>query len=270
MALTACQRAICRRLADRRVARGDRYVARGVALSVALETQRLSRDLDVFHDTVEAVAASWDDDRQVLLAAGYSVTALRERPGFVQATVSQGADSLLIEWVHDSAYRFFPLVQHDELGLTLHPFDLATNKVLALIGRAEVRDWIDMIACDHRLQGLGYLAWAACGKDPGFSPRGLLDHAARTSRYSVAEVEALDFDGPPPDASALSREWQTALGTAAEVIERLPPAHAGEAVLTQAGDLYLGSAQELAEALAQGRVQFHAGRIGGALPRVNG
>jgi hypothetical protein len=28
-------------------------------------------------------------------------------------------------------------VRHDELGLTLHPFDLATNKLLALVGRGE-------------------------------------------------------------------------------------------------------------------------------------
>lgn len=64
----------------------------------------------------------------------------------MQATVARGPDRLLAEWVHDSAYRFFPLVEDDELGLTLHPFDLATNKVLALIGRLEVRDWIDVIA----------------------------------------------------------------------------------------------------------------------------
>ena len=270
MALTAFQREICRRLADRRVARGDRYVAGGVALSVALESHRLSRDLDVFHDTIEAVAASWDDDRQVLSAAGYSVVPLRERPGFVQATVSRGPEALLIEWVHDSAFRFFPLVQHDELGLTLHPFDLATNKVLALIGRAEVRDWLDVIECDERLQGLGYLAWAACGKDPGFSPRGLLDHASRTSPYSASEVEALAFDGPPPDAAVLSQRWRTALGTAQEMVELLPPDHAGEAVLTLSGELYRGSPRELVEALDQRRMQFHAGRIGGALPRIVG
>jgi hypothetical protein len=250
------------------VARGDRYVAGGVALSVALNTQRLSRDLDLFHDTVEAVAASWDDDRQLLTAAGYSVMAVRERPGFVQATVSRGSDSLLIEWIHDSAYRFFPLVQHDELGLTLHPFDLATNKVLALIGRTEVRDWIDVIECDQRLQGLGFLAWAACGKDPGFSPQGVLDHAARASRYSAAEIDALDFDGPPPDASVLSRVWRTALGVATEVVHQLPVARVGTAVLTPGGTLFAGGPQELADALASDRVQFHPGRIGGALPRI--
>jgi len=59
----------------------------------------------------------------------------------------------------------FPVrMLHEELGLTLHPFDLATNKVLALVGRVEVRDWVDVITCSEQLQPLGFLAWAACGK----------------------------------------------------------------------------------------------------------
>jgi hypothetical protein len=37
----------------------------------------------------------------------------------------------------------------------------------------------------------GYLAWAACGKDPGYSPVSLLEQAARSTRYSAAEVAAL-------------------------------------------------------------------------------
>jgi hypothetical protein len=56
------------------------------------------------------------------------------------------------------------------------------EKVLALVGRLEVRGWIDVIECDQRLQPLGYLAWAACGKDPGFSPAAILEHASRTAR----------------------------------------------------------------------------------------
>jgi hypothetical protein len=43
-----------------------------------------------------------------------------------------------------------------------------TNKLLALVGRVEVRDWIDIIESSERIQPLGYLAWAACGKDPGY------------------------------------------------------------------------------------------------------
>ena len=44
------------------------------------------------------MARSWDADRQLLEDTGYVVATVRERPGFVQATVSQGHDRLLIEW----------------------------------------------------------------------------------------------------------------------------------------------------------------------------
>lgn len=270
MALTAFQRDVCRILAGRRRAGGESYVAGGIALNVALEAHRLSRDLDLFHDTTEAVARSWDADRQLLENTGYAVAPVRERPGFVQATVSRGHDQLLIEWIHDSAYRFFPLVEHEELGLTLHPFDLATNKVLALIGRLEVRDWIDVIACDERLQPLGYLAWAACGKDPGFSPLGVIDHARRSSHYSSDEIASLAFEGPPPDPADLSRRWSRALETALSLIAKLPADHAGKAVLTSNGELFRGQPADLDQKLATGDLAFQAGRLGGALPQIKG
>ena len=73
-------------------------------------------------------------------------------------------------------------MEHEQLGLTLHPFDLATNKVLAMVGRLEVRDWVDVINADRRLQPLGYLLWAACGKDPGHVVR-------RVARWAEAAPE---------------------------------------------------------------------------------
>ena len=130
--------------------------------------------------------------------------------------MSRSGEQVLIEWVRDSAFRFFPLIEHEELGLALHPFDLATNKVLALVGRLEVRDWVDVLACDARVQPLGYLAWAASGKDPGFTPSGILAHARRSTRYSAAEIASLAFDGPPPDPAALAREWRHAADRADE------------------------------------------------------
>jgi hypothetical protein len=57
------------------------------------------------------------------------------------------------------------------------------------------RDWIDMITCHERIQPLGYLAWAACGKDPGFSPLTIVEQAGRSGRYTTAELEGLSFDG---------------------------------------------------------------------------
>ncbi len=268
MALTPLQRDVCRLLASLRRSRGESYVAGGVALGEALRTTRISRDLDLFHDTREAVTASWNEDRRLLEHQGLAVAPLHERPGFVEAQVSRGTETLVIEWAQDSAFRFFPLVEDDQLGLTLHPFDLATNKVLALVGRVEARDWVDVIACDARLQPLGYLAWAACGKDPGFTPPGLLGHARRTARYSSVEIAALAFEGPPPEASALGQRWQQILAEADAVSALLPADHLGEAVLDDSGDLLRSGREFLRQRLTERKVRFHAGRIGGAVPTL--
>jgi len=268
MALSPFQRDVCRLLAERRRASGESYIAGGAALTVALAARRLSRDLDIFHDTADAVAASWDADRRLLQSAGYAVDVRRERSGFVEAVVTRAGELLTVEWVRDSAYRFFPLVEHEDFGLVLHPVDLATNKVLALIGRAESRDWIDAIDCHRHLQPLGYLSWAACGKDPGFTPAGILAHAARTSHYSQAEIDALAFEGDSPSARALSQDWHAALDQARSIVARLPLERAGTVVLDVGGNLFRGGPNEIREALAAGAVQFHEGRIQGAWPTV--
>ena len=150
----------------------------------------------------------------------------------------------------------------------MHPFDLATNKVLAMIGRLEVRDWVDVVSAGERVQPLGYLAWAAAGKDPGFSPSAILAHAARSGRYSAAEVRALAFEGDPPDPGDLSRRWHAMLASAEAIVGALPGAEAGQCVLDASGRLFAGEVEALRGALASGRVRFHEGRIRGAWPEV--
>lgn len=268
MAVTNLQRALCRLVAENRVASGESYVAGGVALNALIGADRVSDDVDLFHDTEEALASTWAADRSLLEEKGYAVHVLRDRPSFVEAEVSLGGERCLVQWVRDSAFRFFPLLPHDDFGLVLHPFDLATNKLLALVGRLEVRDWIDVIECDQRVQPLGYLAWAACGKDPGFSPASLLEHAARTTRYSTQEVGQLAFDTHPPDAAALSRRWREILDRARLVVERLPSDQAGRGVLTAAGELCRQGPEDIPALLDAGALAFHAGRIRGAFPTV--
>ncbi|MBN1676700.1 MAG: nucleotidyl transferase AbiEii/AbiGii toxin family protein [Kiritimatiellae bacterium] len=268
MALTEFQRTVCRLLAAHRIEQGESYVAGGVALNALIAAPRISRDIDLFHDTAEALDATWTADRRLLEQSRLEVEILRERPSFVEARVSGAGNSVRIQWSADSAYRFFPLVEHEEFGLTLHPFDLATNKVLALVGRLEVRDWIDVISCHEKLQPLGYLAWAACGKDPGFSPETILEQAARSAHYSADEVAELSFDGEPPDAGALSRKWHALLAEASDIVAALPPGEAGKCVLDRKGNLCSANAGQIEDALKQDAVTFHAGCIRGALPKI--
>lgn len=268
MALSHLQREICRLLAGRRIEAGESYLAGGSALNELLGADRLSRDLDLFHDADEAVAASFAADRELLHAAGFEVTALRERKGFVEAEITRRGEMTRMEWVRDSSFRFFPLVEHPELGLVLHPFDLATNKVLALVGRLEVRDWVDVIECDQRLQPFGYLAWAACGKDPGYSPAFLVERAARQGRYSASEIAELDFAGDRPDAGDLSRRWHGLIDEARIVVDALPAEATGSCVLDRRDALCRLDSKALAAAVRAGGLHFHPGRIGGALPTV--
>lgn len=265
MALTTYQRTICRLIAQHRIQNGESYVAGGVALNAVLQAPRVSRDIDLFHDTEEALAVTWEADRKLLQVDGYHVAVQRQRPGLVEATVSKGDAVVLMQWARDSAYRFFPLLQHEDFGLTLHPFDLATNKVLALVGRLEVRDWLDVIHCHERVQPLGCLAWAACGKDPGFSPPQILEQAGR-ARYAATEVAELSFEGSAPDAAALSRKWHGMLKEARALVATLPPEQAGKCVVDESGAVFRGGLPELKKALAANALRFHAGSIRGAWP----
>lgn len=268
MAITDFQRSICRVIASSRIEQGESYVAGGVALNTLINAPRVSHDIDIFHDTREALIATWDTDRALLQERGYVIEVARERPTFVEAIVRRGERSVVMQWVCDSAYRFFPLMENADFGLTLHPFDLATNKTLALVGRLEVRDWVDVIACSAHLQHLGLLAWAACGKDPGFSPAMILEEAKRSGRYTAAEVGELAFEGEAPRAAQLSVEWSRILAEAEEIIDQLPPEQAGRCVLDAGGQLFSGTAQDAASALKQGAMLFHEGCIRGAMPTI--
>lgn len=270
MALTAFQEKVCRLIARNRIASGESYIAGGVALNVALDAPRLSRDIDIFHDTSEALQVSWEQDRLLLKSHGYQVEVIRDAPAYVEATVRSKEDQVLLQWVRDSAFRFFPLIEDDRLGLTLHPFDLATNKVLALVGRLEIRDWIDVQECSQKIQQLGLLAWAACGKDPGFSPLSILNEAARSSHYSAEELDRLDFAGNPPDLAALSVRWKAMLKIAHQMIDLLPAEHAGQCLLEADGKLFSGELSKLENLLNRGTMFWHRGTLGGVLPEIVG
>lgn len=58
MALSEFQRDICRLLARHRAQDGQSYIADGATLGEMLQSARLSRDVDIFHDTQEALDAT--------------------------------------------------------------------------------------------------------------------------------------------------------------------------------------------------------------------
>lgn len=267
MAVTGFQAEILKRIARLRIDGGETYIAGGLALNHQLKRPRLSSDIDVFNSTYEALVKASESDCRMLQEAGYELTVLRQRDYIVEVRVAKGNDATDIQWVRDSAYRFFPLIEDELLGLTLHPFDLATNKLLALAGRTVPRDWVDTITCSEDVQPLGLLAWAANGKDLGLTPNFILDMCMRT-KYSRPEFEAAIVNSEEYDVGELSRKWHEMVWRARETVKLLPPEEVGKVVMTASGELFKGDDAALAAALRAGELTFHEGVIGGAWPRV--
>ena len=204
----------------------DSYVAGATVLHRAKDTPRYSADLDLFHDVEDSVARSAETDAATLGTAGYELSWLLRTPTFHRAVVRVGARSLKIEWAQDSAFRFYPIQQDERFGYRLHDADAAVNKVLALAGRSEIRDFVDVLQLDETYLPLGALAWAGCGKDPGFTPDFLLEHAARHVAYTQEELDRLSLREPLA-LGDLKRHWLRALDRARTLVAGLPPGEVG-------------------------------------------
>src|ERR1700730_3765425 len=103
----------------------------------------------------------------------------KDRSGKREAEIESLDDTMTLEWVHDSAFRFFP-PQRDELfGYVLHPVDLATNKASAAADRREPRDIVDLVTIHENILPLGAVVGAAGGKFPGTTPEQMLAEITR-------------------------------------------------------------------------------------------
>lgn len=224
MPLTAFQQQLLALLA--RPGGSDGYLAGGTALNFAPTSGRFSDDIDFFHDSVKAVAESFARDSYVLKEAGYRVEILLSQPGLIRALVGAGDRETLVDWAHDSAWRFMPLVRDEMGGQVLHEVDLAINKVLTLAGRDEARDFVDILHAHEHILPLGAMVWAAVGKDPGFTPASLLEQLKRRGRYQPEEVARLAL-ARPFDLVEARTVWQAALSDADQFIRERPHEEVG-------------------------------------------
>jgi hypothetical protein len=231
MPLTDFQKGVARLIAANR--KPESHIAGGAVINRGEAGLRISDDLDIFHDVpeggrraAEIVAARAEADERLLREAGYSVEWTTRTEGFFRAIVSRGDEHVRLDWTTDSAFRFFPAQEDEDFGYCLHPADLATNKVLALAGRAEIRDFLDILQLDRAYLSLGAIIWAACGKDEGYTPSLILELIDRHSRYQEADLRGENL-ARPVDLKELKQQWVAARGRAEALFAQLPPDEIG-------------------------------------------
>ncbi|MDJ0762431.1 MAG: hypothetical protein QNJ97_05525 [Myxococcota bacterium] len=258
MPLTAFQSEVARLLATNKSE--DNHLAGGAALHIEPNAKRYSNDLDYFHDSVERVAESYTADSELLKTEGYEVFLDMQQPGYIRARVSKGTDVTKVEWSHDAAWRFLPTEHSDLCGYKLHPIDLALNKLLALVGRDEPRDFIDILYAHENILPLGALVWAAAGKDPGFTPLSLLALLKRRGKYRPEDFSRLHLT-ETVDVRQLKTQWLEALEAADRFVRSRPP--------DEIGCLYYAPKRRTFIEPTEGEsYEPHYGRPGGVLPNI--
>lgn len=175
----------------------------------------------------------------------------------------EGESATKIDWAHDSAWRFMPTIAHPDSGYQLHPIDLAINKLLALVGRDEPRDFLDILMIDEQVLSLGALCWAAAGKDPGFTPRTILELLRRRGHYRPEDFARLRLV-EPVDLPAAKKRWLTMLADAEAFIDAQPADEVGCLYYSRQRACFV----QPTDSDAPDDVVQHHGRPGGVLPRL--
>jgi hypothetical protein len=258
MPLTEFQAQLARLLSGNRTF--DSYLAGGAAILIEPNTKRYSRDLDYFHDSEARVAEAFSTDRALLEKNEYTIDVDLNQPGYVRAVVRKAEQATKVEWARDSDWRFMPTVRDERVGYRLHLVDLAVNKVLALAGRDEPRDILDTLHVHHNVLVLGALCWAACGKDPGFTPLSLLELLRRRGRIREEDLERLDL-AEPIDLRETKSDWIESLNSVEPFVDSLPPEEVGCLY-------YSASHQAFVDPRTVNDATPHFGRPGGVVPRV--
>jgi hypothetical protein len=268
MPLTAFQKDVLAVLAANRSE--ESHFAGGVLLHAADESPRFSRDFDIFHDVAREVVRASIQDVASLRAAGFAVDTISRHgewerdTAFRRAIVRSEAEDLVeIDWAADSAFRFFPIERDAQLGWRLHLFDAATNKALTLAARTETRDYVDILELASRFP-LAAICWAACAKDPGFTPLSLLKMMRRFARIDPLELDKMQAHALDP--IALKTRWMTLSDEAearmTELADTRPDLPIGVAFVDASGiPGWIGADPSL---------RVHAPSVRGCWPRVKG
>jgi hypothetical protein len=169
----------------------------GVAWLVNGLVQRPTEDVDLFTDTADGVSAAAGEVAAALGAAGYTVAREATDELFAgmedslrEFLVADGGRALRLTLCRLDRHRA-PVVM--DLGPVMHLDDLVATKVAALVGRREVRDYIDVAAALERYTVDQVLALARAA-DPGLDDEDVADAGRYLDRLDDARFAVYELD----------------------------------------------------------------------------
>jgi hypothetical protein len=139
----------------------------------------------------------------------------------------------------------------------------STNKALALAGRTEIRDYLDILYLHGHYLSVGTICWGACGKDQGFTPLSLLDFAKRHMKFRQEDLAGENL-ATAITLGEMKDRWFEAVQQAETLIAALPGHEVGCLYLDSQGNPVNPDPQHPTfSALVR-----HFGSLGGAWPKL--
>jgi hypothetical protein len=122
------------------------YLTGGTALAMYHLQHRYSEDLDFFADAREAMTGVTTIASEIARYLDAQIEFTRTFPTFVETFLtSQASERVKIDFAFDTPLRLQPTTTDPAYGIRLDNItDMASNKLAALFGRSESKDFVDV------------------------------------------------------------------------------------------------------------------------------
>jgi hypothetical protein len=122
------------------------YLTGGTALAVYHLRHRYSEDLDFFAEAREAMTGVTAIAGEIAQQLDAQIEFTRTFPTFVETFVTnQAGERVKIDFAFDTPFRLQPTITDPAYGIRLDNLtDMASNKLAALFGRSEPKDFVDV------------------------------------------------------------------------------------------------------------------------------
>lgn len=170
------------------------YLTRGTALAHFYLQHRKSYDLDFFTSEEHLIDPFSRRFEALVQSQSLKTDRRRSLKSFVEIFVIRGEETCVIQFAQDSPFRFEPPQEFPAYpGLKVDSLrEIASNKVLALFGRAALRDFIDLYVLIHEAKfDPKRLMKEAQQKDQGFDLYWFGVALERINSYTAESQEML-------------------------------------------------------------------------------
>jgi hypothetical protein len=148
------------------------FLSGGAVLVGWVLRHRRTDDVDLFTTEPESMKEADRLARSLAADVGATIESTQTSPDFRRYVLHRGRETMVADFIHERVPQLHPKVVRD--GVVMDPVEeIVANKICALLGRAEIRDVVDLLALETAGLPVEKFLGDAQRKDAGVTPAAL-------------------------------------------------------------------------------------------------